>query len=214
MTSPPRTRRRGVLPRAPTTSACRRTRCYFFQQGTMPAARPGHRPAAARSAGPAVPRARTATAARSPPWPTAACSTSCTRRGVKHVFYFQVDNPLVKIADPAFLGRHIARPVRGVVEGDAKDDPEEKVGVLALIDGRCSIIEYSDLPDELAASSGRPTASSRSAPATPPSTCSTSTFLRAGDAGGDAGCRSTSPARRCRTSTRPGGRSTRRRRTR
>ena len=29
-------------------------------------------------------------------------------RGVRHVFYFQVDNPLVKVGDPAFVGRHIA----------------------------------------------------------------------------------------------------------
>ncbi len=29
-------------------------------------------------------------------------------RGVKHVYYFQVDNPLVKMCDPGFLGRHIA----------------------------------------------------------------------------------------------------------
>src|SRR5262249_44647340 len=28
-------------------------------------------------------------------------------RGVKHVFYFQVDNPLVKVADPTFLGHHV-----------------------------------------------------------------------------------------------------------
>ncbi|HSQ54392.1 MAG TPA: UTP--glucose-1-phosphate uridylyltransferase, partial [Gemmata sp.] len=28
-------------------------------------------------------------------------------RGVKHVYYFQVDNPLLKICDPAFLGKHI-----------------------------------------------------------------------------------------------------------
>ena len=30
-----------------------------------------------------------------------------SHRGVRHIFYFQVDNPLVKIADPTFLGRHI-----------------------------------------------------------------------------------------------------------
>src|SRR5262245_36186652 len=29
-------------------------------------------------------------------------------RGVRHVFYFQVDNPLVKVADPVFLGHHLA----------------------------------------------------------------------------------------------------------
>src|SRR5947209_7059243 len=28
-------------------------------------------------------------------------------RGVKHVFYFQVDNPLVNVCDPAFVGRHV-----------------------------------------------------------------------------------------------------------
>ena len=29
-------------------------------------------------------------------------------RGIRHVFYFQVDNPLVKIGDPPFLGKHLA----------------------------------------------------------------------------------------------------------
>jgi UDP-N-acetylglucosamine/UDP-N-acetylgalactosamine diphosphorylase len=71
-------------------------------------------------------------------------------RGVRHVFYFQVDNPLVKIGDPAFLGRHIA--IRSEVSSKAieKAHAKEKMGVLALIDGRCGIVEYSDLPDKLA----------------------------------------------------------------
>ena len=38
-------------------------------------------------------------------------------RGIRHVFYFQVDNPLVKIADPTFLGQHIAATVRRVEQG-------------------------------------------------------------------------------------------------
>src|SRR5262249_3791534 len=29
------------------------------------------------------------------------------RRGVRQLFYFQVDNPLVKVADPVFLGHHL-----------------------------------------------------------------------------------------------------------
>lgn len=73
-----------------------------------------------------------------------------SRRGVKHVFYFQVDNPLVRVCDPAFLGKHIALRSEASSKAIAKVGPKEKMGVLALIDGRCGIVEYSDLPDELA----------------------------------------------------------------
>ncbi len=71
--------------------------------------------------------------------------------GVRHVFYFQVDNPLVKIADPAFVGRHVETGSEVSTKVVFKTDPGEKVGVLALVDGRCGIVEYSDLPAELAA---------------------------------------------------------------
>jgi UDP-N-acetylglucosamine/UDP-N-acetylgalactosamine diphosphorylase len=70
--------------------------------------------------------------------------------GVRHLFYFQVDNPLVKIADPVFLGRHIAARADVSSKVIPKDGPTDKLGNLALIDGKLSIIEYSDLPDELA----------------------------------------------------------------
>ena len=71
-------------------------------------------------------------------------------RGVRHVFYFQVDNPLVFIADPAFVGRHIEVGSEASSKVVFKDRPEEKVGILALVDGKCGIVEYSDLPKELA----------------------------------------------------------------
>ena len=71
-------------------------------------------------------------------------------RGVKHVFYFQVDNPLVKICDPGFLGRHIATHSEASSKVVFKEKPEEKVGVLAVIDGKCGILEYSDLPIDMA----------------------------------------------------------------
>ena len=70
-------------------------------------------------------------------------------RGVRHIFYAQVDNPLVKIADPAFLGAHIAARSEASSKAIAKAYPEERMGVLALIDGRCGIIEYFDMPSEL-----------------------------------------------------------------
>jgi UDP-N-acetylglucosamine/UDP-N-acetylgalactosamine diphosphorylase len=72
-------------------------------------------------------------------------------RGVRHVFYFQVDNPLVKVCDPAFLGHHVAAESEASSKVVFKEHPGEKVGVLASVGGRCAIIEYSDLPADLAA---------------------------------------------------------------
>ena len=70
-------------------------------------------------------------------------------RGVRHVFYFQVDNPLVNVCDPGFVGRHVQTGSEASSKVVFKDRPEEKVGILALIDGRCGIIESSDLPPEI-----------------------------------------------------------------
>lgn len=72
-------------------------------------------------------------------------------RGVRHVFYFQVDNPLVRICDPGFLGNHISSKSAASSKVVYKEQPGEKVGVLAVVDGRCAIVEYSDMPAEMAA---------------------------------------------------------------
>lgn len=64
------------------------------------------------------------------------------RRGVKHLFYFQVDNPLVKIADPLFLGQHIQACSEASSKVVPKDKPTDKIGNLVMVDGRCTIIEY------------------------------------------------------------------------
>jgi UDP-N-acetylglucosamine/UDP-N-acetylgalactosamine diphosphorylase len=71
-------------------------------------------------------------------------------RGIRHIFYFQVDNPLVKVADPVFLGHHLKANAEVSSKIVPKETPTDKVGNMVLIDGRCSIIEYSDLPKELA----------------------------------------------------------------
>ncbi|HSQ55019.1 MAG TPA: UTP--glucose-1-phosphate uridylyltransferase, partial [Gemmata sp.] len=72
-------------------------------------------------------------------------------RGVKHVYYFQVDNPLLRICDPDFLGKHIEARSEVASKVVYKEEPGEKVGVFAMIEGRCGMIEYSDLPADLAA---------------------------------------------------------------
>lgn len=71
------------------------------------------------------------------------------QRGVRHLFYFQVDNPLIQVADPAFLGHHIAHRAEVSSKIVPKLGPTDKLGNFAQVDGRCTIIEYSDLPPEL-----------------------------------------------------------------
>ena len=76
------------------------------------------------------------------------------RRGVEHISYTQIDNPLVKVIDPVFLGLHAsAEDSSGQMSSKmlAKTDPAEKVGVFCLHDGALGMIEYSDLDAELAA---------------------------------------------------------------
>jgi UDP-N-acetylglucosamine/UDP-N-acetylgalactosamine diphosphorylase len=72
------------------------------------------------------------------------------QRGIRQVFYFQVDNPLVRVADPLFLGHHLAARAEVSSKVVAKTGPKEPMGVFATVDGRCTIIEYSDLTPELA----------------------------------------------------------------
>lgn len=123
---------------------------YFFQQGTMPAVdlatgkllleAPGRLFLSPNGHGGTL---------------TAVASTgvleAVAARGVKHVFYFQVDNPLVKICDPDFIGHHIGASAEASCKVVFKERPEEKVGVFATVNGRCAIIEYSDMPAEMAA---------------------------------------------------------------
>jgi UDP-N-acetylglucosamine/UDP-N-acetylgalactosamine diphosphorylase len=78
------------------------------------------------------------------------CLERLRSRGVRTLFYFQVDNPLVKVADPHFLGHHLAQHAEVSSKVVPKQTPTDKLGNLVLIDGRCAIIEYSDLPQELA----------------------------------------------------------------
>lgn len=72
------------------------------------------------------------------------------RRGVDTISYFQVDNPLVGIADPEFIGYHRQAGAEMSSRVLRKADAEEKLGNLVLHDGRLTVIEYSDFPSSLA----------------------------------------------------------------
>ncbi len=72
------------------------------------------------------------------------------RRGVEFISYFQVDNPLVNILDPLFIGLHALDGAEMSSKALIKTDPKEKVGNFCLVNDKVTVIEYSDLPDELA----------------------------------------------------------------
>ena len=74
----------------------------------------------------------------------------CEQRGVRHLFYLQVDNPLVAVCDPEFLGYHLLSGSEMTTQVVAKEDPLERVGNFVVVDGRARVIEYSDLPDDAA----------------------------------------------------------------
>ena len=71
-------------------------------------------------------------------------------RGIEYISYFQVDNPLVRVLDPIFLGLTALADAEAAAKSLSKRDPYEKLGNFCLVDGKTTIIEYSDLPAELA----------------------------------------------------------------
>ncbi len=73
------------------------------------------------------------------------------QRGVQHVFYHQVDNPTVIIADPALIGFHLQHGSDLTTNVVCKTSPTERMGVLVDLDGHTEIIEYSELTPEQAA---------------------------------------------------------------
>jgi len=72
------------------------------------------------------------------------------KRGIEQISYFQVDNPLINIFDPLFVGLHALDEAQMSSKALIKAGPKEKVGNFCFLDGRLTVIEYSDLPDELA----------------------------------------------------------------
>ncbi|NBC10430.1 MAG: UDPGP type 1 family protein [Planctomycetes bacterium] len=71
-------------------------------------------------------------------------------RGIEQVSYVQVDNPLVRVIDPLFIGLHAIDQAQMSSKMLPKAYPKEKLGNFCLANGKMTVIEYSNLPDELA----------------------------------------------------------------
>ena len=71
-------------------------------------------------------------------------------RGIEFISYWQVDNPLINIFDPLFIGLHALDKAEMSSKTVIKTGPYERVGNFCIGNGKLAVIEYSDLPDELA----------------------------------------------------------------
>ena len=72
------------------------------------------------------------------------------KSGIEYISYFQVDNPLVPVVDPLFIGLHHIENAQVSCRMLPKTNPYEKLGNFCISKGRLEIIEYSDMPNALA----------------------------------------------------------------
>ncbi len=122
----------------------------FFRQGTMPAVDPAGR--LILSAPDALARSPDGHGGTLPALARTGMLADMADRGIEHISYFQVDNPLVPPVDPVFLGYHAEAGSEMSSKMARKRGPHEKLGNFCLAGGRLCVIEYSDLPDHLAES--------------------------------------------------------------
>ncbi|UCF97943.1 MAG: UTP--glucose-1-phosphate uridylyltransferase [Spirochaetaceae bacterium] len=76
------------------------------------------------------------------------CIDHMRENGVEELFFFQVDNPLVRIPDYPFLGGHVQRGSQMSTKVVEKAYPEEKLGVIGYVNGKPGVIEYSDISEK------------------------------------------------------------------
>lgn len=125
-----------------------RSRVHFFPQGTMPAVDYNGKILLETPAGIALSPDGHGGALRA--LVRSGALEAVRAQGVEVLSYFQVDNPLVRCADPEFIGFHLDTGSEMSTKMVPKRGAEEKVGNLCLDEAsRVIVVEYSDLPRQL-----------------------------------------------------------------
>ncbi|KAJ5895559.1 hypothetical protein N7495_007250 [Penicillium taxi] len=72
------------------------------------------------------------------------------RRGIKHIHSYGVDNCLVKVADPVFIGFSASKDVDIATKVVRKRNATESVGLIVQKNGKPDVVEYSEIDKETA----------------------------------------------------------------
>ena len=72
------------------------------------------------------------------------------KNGIKWIFIGSVDNVLLNMVDPILIGLTIDEKHEAASKSVAKANPKERVGVFCRANGVPSVIEYSELPEDMA----------------------------------------------------------------
>ena len=81
---------------------------------------------------------------------TSNARTDMRKRGIEHVHAYCVDNCLVRVADPVFIGFAASKNVDIATKVVRKRNANEPVGLILLRNGKPDVVEYSEIDKELA----------------------------------------------------------------